>query len=58
MSMAFPMGFALLLKARGFEFANTSVHPLSSVAKEELNTRFNEAKELIKIIEKQTGIKL
>ncbi|MCV3383602.1 dihydrodipicolinate synthase family protein [Campylobacter sp. IFREMER_LSEM_CL292] len=58
MSMAFPMGFALLLKARGFEFANTSIHPLSHVTKEELNTRFNEAKELVKTIEKETGIKL
>ncbi|EAK0812154.1 dihydrodipicolinate synthase family protein [Campylobacter lari] len=58
MSMAFPMGFALLLKARGFEFANTSIHPLSHATKEELNTRFNEAKELVKTIEKETGIKL
>ncbi|EOH3312957.1 dihydrodipicolinate synthase family protein [Campylobacter jejuni] len=58
MSMAFPMGFALLLKARGFEFANASIHPLSPTTKEELNTRFDEAKELIKTIEKETGIKL
>ncbi|MFQ6341871.1 dihydrodipicolinate synthase family protein [Campylobacter sp. VTCC 70190] len=58
MSMAFPMGFALLLKARGFEFANTSIHPLSSITKEELNTRLNEAKELIKLIEKETGVSL
>ncbi len=58
MSIAFPMGFALLLKARGFEFVNASIHPLSPATKEELNTRFDEAKELIKTIEKETGIKL
>ncbi|MCH5336087.1 MAG: dihydrodipicolinate synthase family protein [Campylobacter sp.] len=58
MSMAFPMGFALLLKARGFEFANTSVHPLSKTTKEELNIRFDEAKKLIKSIEKEIGVKL
>lgn len=58
MSIAFPMGFALLLKARGFEFANTSIHPLSPATKEALNTRFDEAKELIKTIEKETGVKL
>lgn len=58
MSIAFPIGFALLLKARGFEFANTSIHPLSPATKEALNTRFDEAKELIKTIEKETGVKL
>ncbi|EPD9183141.1 dihydrodipicolinate synthase family protein [Campylobacter jejuni] len=51
-------GDALLLKARGFEFVNASIHPLSPATKEELNTRFDEAKELIKTIEKETGIKL
>lgn len=55
---SFSMGFALLLKARGFEFVNASIHPLSPATKEELNTRFDEAKELIKTIEKETGIKL
>ena len=58
MSMAFPLGFALLLKARGFDFANASIHPLSQATKEELDKRFSEAKELIKSIEKQTGISL
>lgn len=58
MSMAFPMGFALLLKARGFAFANASIHPLSPTTKAELSTRFDEARALIKTIEKETGIKL
>lgn len=58
MSVTFPMGFALLLKARGFEFANASIHPLSKTTKEELSVRFDEAKELVKIIEKETGVKL
>ncbi|EAH5847604.1 dihydrodipicolinate synthase family protein [Campylobacter upsaliensis] len=58
MSLAFPMGFALLLKARGFEFANASIHPLSLSTKEALNVRFDEAKTLIKSIEKETGVAL
>lgn len=53
-NISFPMGLALLLKARGFEFANASVHPLSKLTKEQLSTRFNEAKELVKSIEKET----
>ncbi|MEB2812510.1 dihydrodipicolinate synthase family protein [Campylobacter upsaliensis] len=58
MSLTFPMGFALLLKARGFDFANTSVHPLSPSTKEALNLRLDEAKALIKSIEKETSIAL
>ncbi|TKX31650.1 dihydrodipicolinate synthase family protein [Campylobacter aviculae] len=58
MSISFPMGFALLLKARGFEFANATIHPLSSLTKEKLDICFDKAKELIKTLEKETGIRL
>ncbi|MBZ7944686.1 dihydrodipicolinate synthase family protein [Campylobacter sp. RM10532] len=58
MSISFPMGFALLLKARGFEFANTTIHPLSSLTKEKLDMCFNKARELIKTLEKETDIRL
>ncbi|MBZ7953292.1 dihydrodipicolinate synthase family protein [Campylobacter sp. W0018] len=58
MSISFPMGFALLLKARGFEFANATIHPLSSITKEKLDMCFNKARELIKTIEQETGVKI
>ncbi|MCR6573649.1 dihydrodipicolinate synthase family protein [Campylobacter insulaenigrae] len=58
MSITFPMGFALLLKARGFDFADFSPHPLSKITQEALHNRFDEAKNIIKELEEQTGIKL
>lgn len=58
MSIAFPMGFALLLKARGFAFANTSPHPLCANTKQALKERLDEAKELISLIEKETAFNL
>lgn len=51
MSLSFPMGFALLLKARGFAFANKSIHPLSEETLKALDEKFEYAKELVKNIE-------
>lgn len=51
MSLSFPMGFALLLKARGFAFANKSIHPLSEETLKTLDEKFEYAKELVKNIE-------
>lgn len=56
MSKPFPMGFALFLKARGFEFANFTPHPLSLEAMKDLNLKLDEAKNIIKDMEKETGI--
>ncbi|MBZ7983349.1 dihydrodipicolinate synthase family protein [Campylobacter sp. RM12647] len=52
MSLSFPMGFALLLKARGFAFANKSIHPLSEETLKALDEKFEYAKELVKNIER------
>ncbi|TKX29427.1 dihydrodipicolinate synthase family protein [Campylobacter sp. MIT 12-5580] len=58
MSFTFPMGFALLLKARGFNFANKSLHPLSPSSLKALEQGLDEAKSLIKSLEKESGISL
>ncbi len=58
MDFTFPIGFALLLKVRGFDFANFTPHPLSNQDREDLEQKFIKAKNLIKTLEKETGINL
>ncbi|KGI56458.1 dihydrodipicolinate synthase family protein [Campylobacter sp. MIT 97-5078] len=58
MSFSFPMGFALLLKARGFKFANASIHPLSENTKKSLDEKLDEAKKVLIQLEKDTGVSL
>ncbi len=58
MDIAFPMGFALLLKARGFKFADFTPHPLSQITQKALRERLDEARDIIKNLENEAGIKL
>lgn len=44
----FPMGFSLLLQARGIDFKNTSIHTLSASVLEELQRGQTRANELVK----------
>ncbi|RKO64121.1 dihydrodipicolinate synthase family protein [Campylobacter sp. P255] len=58
MSISFPMGFALLLKLRGFEFTRFRIHPSSIKAESYLEQFCNEAKNVIQTLEQETGILL
>ncbi|QOR01620.1 dihydrodipicolinate synthase family protein [Campylobacter sp. 2014D-0216] len=58
MSISFPMGFALLLKLRGFEFTRFRIHPSSIKAESYLEQFYNEAKNVIQTLEQETGILL
>lgn len=57
MSFSFPLGFSLLLKARGFDFCQT-IHPVSESTKETLESGLDQAKILIKKLEEESGIAL
>lgn len=57
MSFSFPLGFSLLLKARGFDFDQT-IHPVSESTKEALERGLDQARILLKTLEEESGIAL
>lgn len=56
--LPFPIGFVLLLEARGFNFSNTtSPHPLHGRILENLDSKRAEAKAVIESLDKSIGLK-
>lgn len=56
-SMPFPLGYALLLEARGFNFNNLStIHPIESKLYEKLDSKKSEAKAVLLCIDKEVGL--
>lgn len=55
-NFAKPLGSALLLQARGFKTANTSIHPFSSKVINDLQTKKQDAENIVKTLMKEVGL--
>ncbi|PAF42287.1 dihydrodipicolinate synthase family protein [Helicobacter sp. 11S03491-1] len=54
--VAFPLGYALLLEARGFKIANTSIHPISLKTLDALKFKKEEARNILAKISQEVGL--
>lgn len=56
-TLPFPLGYACLLEARGFDFSNTlSIHPISQKILQSLESKREEAKIVIEQIHNEVGL--
>lgn len=55
-TLPFPLGYALLLKARGLFSEVHTIHPISKESRDLLNAKFSEAKEVINKINSEVGL--
>ncbi|WP_334093306.1 dihydrodipicolinate synthase family protein [Helicobacter typhlonius] len=56
-TLPFPLGYAILLEARGFDFqGGLSIHPIALNTKESLPLKIEEAREVLRLIDNEVGL--